>query len=126
MLFEVDMINELEQIQEIGGKVSALIADEGVTKPFLVCNKELVTFTRVLQGHSVNTKAIYMIHILGNTYLEAQQIQDKVKDKLLSFQQRPIGTNGTVVQSAVVEYLEDKYEYQPEVYHSFVRLTVII
>jgi hypothetical protein len=123
MNFEKDMLNELSQVSDLENKVSMIKADEGTTQPFVVCAKENVTFKRVLAGHHVAVVGIYQITVVAQTYAETQDLQDAIKDKLLSFIGRYIGTNGTGVKDVVVEYLPDEYVYQPEAFTSVIRMT---
>jgi hypothetical protein len=123
MNFEKDMLNELSQVSGLTDKVKMLTAPEGTAQPFVVCAKENVTFKRVLDGRSIATVGIYQITVVAQTYAETQDLQDAIKDKLLSFQGRYIGTNGTGVKDVVVEYLPDQYVYQPEAFTSVIRMT---
>jgi len=121
MNFEQALRAELETVAD---EVYPIVAPEKVVAPFIVFNKESEGYEKTLEGTCEDTEAVYSIYILADDYDVFLSLPEAVKNKLLSFFQRSIGTDGPFIQDVTVNFQPDSYVSEFNLIQSKIRLTV--
>lgn len=116
MDFEQALRAELVTITNLQNKVFPLNAPEGTSTPFLIYQKTNTAIIKTMDGTSYTRNALYEIDLIARTYSDLQTLMVAVKNKLISFQGRTIGTNGSYIQNVTIENIVELYEPQPLYY----------
>lgn len=116
MDFEQALRAELMTITNLQNKVFPLNAPEGTSTPFLIYQKVNMAIIKTMDGTSYTRNALYEIDLIAKSYSELQSLMVSVKNKLISFQGRTIGTNGSYIQNVTIENIVELYEPQPLFY----------
>ena len=116
MDFEQALRAELVTITNLQNKVFPLNAPEGTSTPFLIYQKVNMAIIKTMDGTSYARNALYEIDLIAKSYSELQSLMVSVKNKLISFQGRTIGTNGSYIQNVTIENIVELYEPQPLFY----------
>ncbi|MEG2289919.1 MAG: hypothetical protein RSA29_02625 [Clostridium sp.] len=124
MIFEEALRAELMQISELNKKVFPLAAPKNEKGPFVTYKEDDVTFNKMLQGTGNKAECIYSLIVVSNDYLVLQGVKEKVKDKLLTFWGRKIGTDGPMIQNITVKYKGNDYIESTDEYIANINLKV--
>jgi hypothetical protein len=124
MTFEEAMRTELTAITKIGNKIYPLFSPEGIKAPYIVYRKELVEYSKTMDGFTEKCEANYEIDIITSTYSELQSITTSVIDKLKTFYGRNIGTSGPFIQNEEIKNNGDGYDVDVEYFVSQISLKV--
>jgi hypothetical protein len=107
MLFEIALKEELRTVEE---QSYPLIAPESKKPPYIVYRKRKITYAKTLGGTTNKAEAMYDIYIVADSYDTLLSLSESVKNKLLSFLGRYIGTTTPVhVKNVTVEFEPDNY-----------------
>jgi len=128
MLFEDAMIEELNRIPEITGKVFPLEAprlgsdQNPVRAPYVIFVSSEGRRTSSLDGFHASKVADLELNIVGATYPEMKSITRQVIDVVLGFQQRVIGTDGPYIQEVIYEAPNELYESAAKLHRSVLNI----
>lgn len=107
MIFEKALREELQQVNQ---QTYPFVAPESKNPPYIVYRKEKITFTKTLNGTTNKAEASYHIFIIHDSYDGLMTLSESVKDKLLSFLGRYIGTTQPLyIQNVTVDFEPDEY-----------------
>lgn len=119
MDFESALRAELASITELTNKVFPLAGLEGTETPFVIYAKSNTDFIKTMDGTSTTRHGRYELNLISNTYANLQSLLVSVKNKLISFEKRVIGTSGPFIQSVVIENINELYEEQVKFYRAY-------
>lgn len=118
MNFEQALRAELVTVAGLTSKVFPAFAPEGTTTPFVIYSKSNTDYIKTLDGTSTTRIGRYQIDLLAQTYSSLQDFLILVKDKLIGFEGRAIGTGGPFVQSVIVDDVVENFEQKVMFYHA--------
>lgn len=118
MTFEEALRSELITLSNLSNKVFPVFAPEMTSSPYVTYQKTNINFIKTMNGTSETRFSRYELDLIAQTYSELQNLTMTVKNKLISFEGRIIGTNGPFVQSVVIENVIEGYEQLPKLYRS--------
>jgi hypothetical protein len=105
--FEEALVEELGSIQGLEGRIYPLNAGEGEKPPFVVYVSSEGEQDLSLEGFA-NTKEINCeIHIVCDQYEDLKNYTKAVLNTFLTFQGRPIGTNGPLIKSFAYDHPQE-------------------
>lgn len=113
MSFEVALRQELLSIIS---KIYPLTAPEGTLVPYLIYTSSEGTYDKDLNGFLDSKEVSCELDIIDSSYSGMKSISKQVVDKLKSFEQRTVGTNGLYIQ----EFTFD--DDSPELYENEVNM----
>lgn len=116
MNFEQALRAELVTLSGLSNKVFPLNAPEGTATPFVVYAKANTDYIKSMDGTQLIRQGRYDIDVLAQTYSALQDQIVAIKNKILSFEGRIIGTGGPFVQSVQILNLIEMYENQVQFY----------
>jgi uncharacterized protein (DUF1684 family) len=123
MNFEQALRAELVSISGLSSKVFPMQAMEGITAPFVIYQKTNTEYIKTMDGTTGTRMGRYEIDILATTYSDLQSFLVAVKNKLISFEDRSIGTGGPFVQSVIVQNLIELFEDAVKFYRANFEVT---
>lgn len=112
--FEQALHAELTTINNLNQKVFPLFAPEDTNAPFLIYQKLRVDFIKTFDGTTTTREGRFELDIITATYSDLQVLLADVKNKLVSFESRTIGTNGPFVQAITIENITEIFEEEVE------------
>lgn len=118
MNFEQALRAELITISGLSNKVFPMQAPEGIATPFVIYQKSMTEYIKTMDGTTGTRMGRYEIDILAITYSDLQSYLVAVKNKLISFENRFIGTGGPFVQSVMIENLIELFEDRVKFYRA--------
>lgn len=114
---------ELNQIPEITNKIYPTNAPEGKEPPYLVYILSRYEQTKTLTEIKNNIEASYLLNVLASSYAQMKEITKKVKDKVLTFHQRNIGTEGIFIVDLTINNISETYEHELKLYRGIIDIT---
>ncbi len=118
MDFEQALRAELISLSNLNNKVFPIFAPEQTPTPFVIYSKQSVDLLGTMDGMSKTRIGRYEIDLVTQTYESLQALINSVKNKLLTFQGRKIGTNGPFVQAVLVDNVTELYVTEPKLVHA--------
>lgn len=118
MDFEQALKSELCSIASISNKIFPMYAPESTPTPFVIYHKSRVDLIKTLDGTSKTRDGNYSIDIIANNYADLQNAFLSVKNKLVSFELRNIGTNGPFIQMITIDTITELFEDVPKLYRA--------
>lgn len=110
MEFEQALTSELRSISGLTSKVYPLVSPDGTTPPFLVYRKSTGGLVKTMSGTTKTHNGNYEVDILAKTYADLQTLFGLVKEKVLSFAGRTVGTSSIYVQDVTIGNFIEMYE----------------
>lgn len=114
---------ELNQITEITNKIYPINAPEVKEPPYLVYVLTRYEQTKTLTEIKNNIEASYLINVLASSYAQMKEIAKKVKDKVLTFHRRKIGTEGIFIADLKIDNISETYEHELKLYRGIIVIT---
>ncbi|WNF31638.1 hypothetical protein RI196_09975 [Aeribacillus composti] len=114
---------ELNQIPEITNKIYPTNAPEGKESPYLVYILSRYEQTKTLTEIKNNIESSYLLNVLASSYAQMKELTKKVKEKVLTFYQRNIGTEGIFIADLTVNNISETYESELGMYRGIVDIT---
>lgn len=124
MTFEEALIVELDVITDLNHNIFPLCTPKDQKAPYLVFRKVGINYRKTLSGTSNKVEGTYDISVLSKSYAQLQQITNAVTSKLLSFQNRYIGTNGPGIENITVSLIGDSYEPDVDLFRANMSVSV--
>lgn len=118
MDFEQAMRAELITLSNLNNKVFPIYAPEQTPTPFVIYSKQSVELLATMDGMSKTRMGRYEIDIVTQTYQSLQELILNVKNKLLTFQGKSIGTNGPFVQAVLVDNVTELFVSDSKLVHA--------
>lgn len=110
MNFEQALRSELILVTNLSNKVFPLNVPEGVSAPFLIYSKANTDYVKSMDGTSTTRVGRYDLDIVTPTYTGLQDLIIAIKNKILTFEGRVIGTLGPFVQSVIIDNIVELFE----------------
>jgi hypothetical protein len=108
MDFEQALTYELQSITGLSGKVFPQNTEENVKPPFVIYISSEGEPIMTLAGPTNMTELTCEVHIVAESYDQLKSLTKAVLDRIKSFFQRAIGTNGPLIRSVShIEPIED-------------------
>ncbi len=103
MVFEEALVNELEAVDGLVGRVFPLNATEGTEPPFIIYVSSEGEKEQALDGFYNLTTVTCEIHVIDTSYESLKGITKSVLDRVRSFYGRAIGIDGPVIKSVTLD-----------------------
>lgn len=124
MLIDAHLKDELMTVPGLSNNVFPLFAPKDHRAPYLVFQKENLSFKKTLGGTSSKAEATFNMAVLHKGYPELLELSEAVVNKLLSFQSRTIGTNGPFIENITVSLIGDNYDPDVDMVRSNIHIKV--
>lgn len=116
---------ELNHIIEIENKIFATNAPQRENAPYLVyfSNERPL---KTLEGTTSYVEATYLLNTFSSSYSQLKELTTKVKDQIITFPLRVIGSNGVYVyvQDLTINNIEFGYENELSLHRSVIDFEV--
>lgn len=125
MLFEEALRTELAEISEINNKTFMIIAPQKTEPPF-VCYKEINLKIKRTLCEVLGNEGSYILSLVVSSPMQLLELKELIKIKLLSFRDRKIGDDGSgpYVENITVEFMDDIYEPELNMFRKDIKITV--
>jgi hypothetical protein len=121
--FEQGLRNELITISNLNNKVFPMIAPELTSSPYLIYSKTKVEYIKTFSGTQTTRAAVFEFDLLAQTYTLLQDLIVDVKNKLISIENRNIGSTGPFIESVHIDNLIEMYENLPKLYRANIEVS---
>lgn len=112
MDFEEALCAELQAISGLQNKVFPQNAEEGTEPPFVVYISSGGEKVQTLDGYTDLTELSFEAHVVATSYEGMKGLTKAVLDRVKSFFQRSIGTDGPTIKS--VSHFEPVEDFQQD------------
>jgi hypothetical protein len=119
MDFEQGLKDEISSISGLSGKVFPTHATEGTKTPYVVYHKFNRSLIKTLDGFTGFSESNYGIMVFSEQYAQLQTLYKAIRDKLISFEKRSIGS---FVQGVSITDIDEGYDEEAKLY----RMDIII
>ncbi|MED4206593.1 DUF3168 domain-containing protein [Neobacillus mesonae] len=126
MDFEEALAEELYTIECLRDKVFPLNAKEGTKAPYVIFLSSIGLQDKSFEGYLDSKVIPCEINILHKSYRELKPLTKQVLNKILSFQDRKIGSEGPVIKNVTYEEPVELYEQQVNLFRSVFDIKVRI
>lgn len=111
---------ELDKIKEIRDNIYPTNAPQDKKAPYLVYFLADYRPLKTIDGTSGNIEVTYYINIFCNSYFQLADLTKKVRNQILTFPLRTIGTKGIYVQDLTINNIANTYEDELGLYRSII------
>lgn len=115
---------ELNEIPEIHNKIFPTNAPEGEKAPYLVYFKYDYNPLKTFEGIKRNVESAYLLNILCSSYEQLHGLTKKVKEHVMTFPLRTIGTENIYVQDINIRNVAETYENELKLYRSIIDIEI--
>jgi hypothetical protein len=126
MDFEQALVQELNSITALGGRIYPLFAPEATKHngvPYLIYASSEGLRDKTLGGYLKSKEVRGELNIITERYSDLKAITKQVVALLISFEGRRIGTNGPFIEEVAYQMPMEFYESQPDLRRCLVEFT---